>query len=207
MSAFVFALLGTGGAIGGIIGSIAAPKISEKLGSGTSLYITLIGGAVTSLIIGLSSIWPVVWLMTTAFTFTAVLWNVITVSLRQTIIPDRLLGRVNSVYRFFAWGMMPIGLAIGGLIVSTTESAGGRELALRMPWFVAAAAFGVLFIYAAPRLTTAKIEAARTEGIAAKQADAESDEHLGELETASDAIAEAGIQSAPPPLDEGVDED
>lgn len=207
VSAFVFALLGTGGAIGGIIGSIAAPKISEKLGSGTSLYITLIGGAVTSLIIGLSSIWPVVWLMTTAFTFTAVLWNVITVSLRQTIIPDRLLGRVNSVYRFFAWGMMPIGLAVGGLIVSTTESAGGRELALRMPWFVAAAAFGVLFIYAAPRLTTAKIEAARTEGIAAKQADAESDEHLGEFETASDAIAEAGIQSAPPPLDEGVDED
>ena len=33
-----------------------------------------------------------------------VLWNVITVSLRQAIIPDHLLGRVNSVYRFFGWG-------------------------------------------------------------------------------------------------------
>jgi hypothetical protein len=32
------------------------------------------------------------------------LWNVITVSLRQRLIPDHLLGRVNSVYRFFAWG-------------------------------------------------------------------------------------------------------
>jgi len=202
VSAFVFAILGTGGAIGGIIGSIAAPKISEKLGSGTSLYITLIGGAVTSLIIGLSSIWPMVWLMTTAFTFTAVLWNVITVSLRQTIIPDRLLGRVNSVYRFFAWGMMPIGLAIGGLIVSATESAGGRELALRIPWFVAAAAFGVLFIYAAPRLTTAKIEEARTEGLAAKKVEAETIETSTELETASDAISEAGIAGAPPPIDE-----
>ena len=44
----------------------------------------------------------------------AVLWKVITVSLRQTIIPDELLGRVNSVYRFFGWGMMPIGALLGG---------------------------------------------------------------------------------------------
>ena len=49
---------------------------------------------------------------------TAVLWNVITVSLRQTIIPDHLLGRVNSVYRFFGWGMIPIGAAVGGLVVA-----------------------------------------------------------------------------------------
>ena len=42
-----------------------------------------------------------------------------------------------------------------------------------MPWFVAAAAYVLLFIYAAPKLTTAKIEAARVEGIAAKKADGE----------------------------------
>ena len=42
----------------------------------------------------------------------ALLWNVITVSLRQSIIPDHLLGRVNSVYRFLAWGMIPIGAAL-----------------------------------------------------------------------------------------------
>jgi len=91
----------------------------------------------------------------------ATLWNVITVSLRQTIIPDHLLGRVNSVYRFFAWGMMPIGTALGGLIVWFTEIFGTREMALRMPWFVAGVLHLVLFVFAAPKLTTAKIEAAR----------------------------------------------
>ena len=79
-----------------------------------------------------------------------------------------LLGRVNSVYRFFAWGMMPIGLALGGLLVSATESiSGSRELALRMPWFVTAAGMFVLFLYAASRLTTDAIESARAAGIAA----------------------------------------
>jgi MFS family permease len=169
VDAFVFAIIGTGGAVGGIIGSFAAPKISARLGSGTSLYITLVASAVTSLVIGVTSLWVVAWLMFTLSTFAAVLWNVITVSLRQTIIPDRLLGRVNSVYRFFGWGMIPIGLAVGGVIVSLAEGVITRTMALRMPWLIAAAAYAVLFIYAAPRLTTDKIEVARTEGIAAKR--------------------------------------
>ena len=97
--------------------------------------------------------------------FLAVLWNVITVSLRQTIIPDRLLGRVNSVYRFFAWGMMPIGALIGGLTVTVTDLFGSRELALRMPWLIAGGAQLLLVLFAAPRLTTEKMDAAREASI------------------------------------------
>ena len=69
--------------------------------------------------------------------FIAVLWNVITVSLRQTIIPDRLLGRVNSVYRFFGWGMIPIGALIGGVVVAVARRAAVAGDALRVPWIVA----------------------------------------------------------------------
>ncbi|MBW2470829.1 MAG: MFS transporter [Deltaproteobacteria bacterium] len=176
IDAFLFAVLGMSGAIGGVLGSLLSPRISKALGSGMSLYLTIIASVVTSLVIGLTSNWIVVFVMFASFTFVAVLWNVITVSLRQTIIPDELLGRVNSVYRFFAWGMMPIGLAVGGLIVSGMEAAGAsRELALRAPWFFAAGAFALLFVYAAPRLTTEKIESARAEGIAAKEAVADSE--------------------------------
>jgi MFS family permease len=157
-----FALLGTGGAVGGILGGWLASAVSERIGAGPSLALTLIGGAVTSILIGLTSSWPVAWLMMTIFMFLAVLWNVITVSLRQTIIPDHLLGRVNSVYRFFAWGMMPIGALLGGLIIAGTEAVGSRELALRMPWLVAGVGQLALFSFAAPRLTSAKMHAART---------------------------------------------
>ncbi len=158
---FEFALLDSGGAIGGIIGGWSASRIAKKIGSGPSLYLTLIVGGLTTFLIGFANNWLFVWAMFAVFMLLAVLWNVITVSLRQSIIPDELLGRVNSVYRFFAWGMMPIGAALGGLTVVITDMFGSRELALRMPFFVAGALQIVLFFFAAPRLTTAKIEGAR----------------------------------------------
>ncbi|MFM1789400.1 MAG: hypothetical protein RLZZ12_749 [Actinomycetota bacterium] len=162
-SVFEFAILGTSGAIGGTLGGILGPKISKKLGSGPSLYLTLLSMPLLSLIIGLTSNWYIAWVMIATTTIFAVLWNVITVSLRQSIIPSHLLGRVNSVYRFFAWGSMPIGTLLGGAIVSLTQLFGNRELALRMPYFVSLVLGLVIFAFAAPRLTTEKIERARAE--------------------------------------------
>jgi MFS family permease len=116
------------------------------------------------LIIGISSSWQLFWLLSAISTVFAVLWNVITVSLRQSIIPTDLLGRVNSVYRFFAWGSIPIGTLIGGAIVDLSELAGDREFALRAPYFISAILGLALFFFAAPKLTTEKIEKARSEG-------------------------------------------
>ena len=160
-----FAVLTTGGAIGGVIGGWTAASVSKRLGTGPSLWLTLITSGATTFLVGLMSWWPAVWFLFAVEVGVGVLWNVITVSLRQSIIPDHLLGRVNSVYRFFAWGMMPIGSLIGGLIIVITETFGSRELALRMPWLIAGVAYFVLFAFAAPKLTTAKIEAARANAI------------------------------------------
>jgi MFS family permease len=169
-----FAILMMAGAAGGVMGSILAPRISEKIGSGTSLFLTLISQSVAVLVVGIATHWTLVWVMYFVIAFTGVLWNVITVSLRQTIIPDRLLGRVNSVYRFFAWGMIPIGLAIGGLLVNGAEAAGmDRVMALRLPYFFSAAALFIVFLWGAPKLTTEKIEAARADGIEAKRRDSD----------------------------------
>ncbi len=156
-----FAILSMGGAIGGVVGGWTASSVSRRLGSGTALGVTLGAGAVIPLAIGLSSSWLVVFVLFTLEALTAVLWNVITVSLRQTIIPDHLLGRVNSVYRFFGWGMIPIGAAAGGVVVAIVDTFASREVALRAPWFVTATGGVLVFAYAKPRLTTAKIDAAR----------------------------------------------
>src|SRR3954453_4123299 len=111
----VFTIMGFGFAAGGAIGSNIAPRLSKRFGSGTCLAMTLGSGAVMSFFIGLSSWWPVgvVLLgcgavrMIPSPVAPAAGWtlNVITVRFRQTIIPSHPLGRVNSVYRFFAWGM------------------------------------------------------------------------------------------------------
>ena len=160
-SVYVFAILGMAGAVGGTIGGIVAPKISQRLGSGPSLALTLAAVPGTSLVVGLTSSWQVLWIFTAFSTIFAVLWNVITVSLRQKIIPSELLGRVNSVYRFFGWGSISIGSLLGGLIVSVMEHFTTREIALRTPYFVAAILGFVLMFFAIPKLTTEKIEKAR----------------------------------------------
>jgi len=160
-SATEFAILTTGGAIGGILGGWTASAVTKRLGVGASLGLTLIGGGVVSIVIGVSNWWPVAWVMLALGTFTAVVWNVITVSFRQAVIPDHLLGRVNSVYRFFGWGMIPIGAALGGLVVVVSEAFTSRELALRMPWLISGALSMALFVVAAPRLTSARFAEAR----------------------------------------------
>ena len=163
-SVFTFAVLGTAGAVGGTIGGLLAPKVSAKLGSGRCLAMTLAAGPIGSLIIALTTTWQVVWVVVVFETFFAVLWNTITVSLRQSIIPTHLLGRVNSVYRFFAWGSIPIGMFVGGGLVSALTLVLSRENALRAPYLFGVVLGLLLWALAAPRLTTAKIEAARKAG-------------------------------------------
>jgi MFS family permease len=156
-----FGLLASAGAVGGIAGSFAASAIGKTLGPGRSLFIAMTVFTSTFFVIGLATSATLVWAMFAIETFVVVLWNVITVSLRQAIIPDRLLGRVNSVYRFFGWGMMPIGILMGGFLVEIVTGLTNRDLGLRAPFFAAGAVTALLMIYAVPRLTTAKIEAAR----------------------------------------------
>jgi MFS family permease len=116
---------------------------------------------VSLLVSGLTSSFWLFWGMGVVSALTGTLWNVITVSLRQALIPDRILGRVNSVYRFLGWGMMPIGSALGGLVVAVAQPLLGREWALRSPFVLAAAITFGLFAYAVPHLNTSQIEAAK----------------------------------------------
>jgi hypothetical protein len=69
--------------------------------------------------------------------FSGFVWNVVSVSTRQRLVPDALRGRVNSLYRLLAWGMMPAGLLLSGLLVSLGEAALPRETALTLPFWAA----------------------------------------------------------------------
>ena len=135
-STFEFAALGAAPAIGGIIGGWVAAPISRRLGAGPSLAVSVAVFAPALVLTGLVSSWPAAAVLLAVTTFFSVLWNVITVSFRQTVIPDRLLGRVNSVYRFFGWGAIPIGALLGGALVAVLDGPLSRETALRVPWIV-----------------------------------------------------------------------
>lgn len=161
LDATLFGLLTTGVAAGGVIGSFVAHAVTTRLGQGGSLFFTIIAGAASLLVSGLTSSFWVFWSMGFVSAFTGTVWNVITVSLRQSLIPDRILGRVNSVYRFIGWGFMPVGSALGGVVVAMAEPALGREWALRSPFLIAAGLTAALFVYALPRLNSARIDEAK----------------------------------------------
>ncbi|MBO9449122.1 MFS transporter [Tropicibacter sp. R16_0] len=145
-------LLLTAGAAGGVAGGLLCPAIAARLGRRRSLLVAL---ALLSATLGVIWLATSVWLVALALfaeMFAALLWNVVTVSYRQRLIPDDLLGRVNSLYRFFGWGMMPFGALIGGAIVAAMEPSLGREAALRLPYILGAFGMGMIWLYGWRRL-------------------------------------------------------
>ncbi len=174
LDATEFGILLTAGAAGGVLGSVIASKVSERIGQGASLFTSIVVSALTLIVIGLTSSGIAVWIMFAIQSVFVVLWNVITVSLRQALIPNRLLGRVNSVYRFIGWGMMPIGATLGGVLVATLEPLAGREWALRIPFLAAAGINLLLYAYALPRLNSARIAEARQAKLSSSSAPVES---------------------------------
>ncbi|MEM8851338.1 MAG: MFS transporter [Pseudomonadota bacterium] len=138
LDALGYGALLTLGAAGGVIGGLIAPGVAARLGGTASLRVTLAVSTVAFLLIGFAWAPWMVGLALVLEGLAGMLWNVVTVSFRQRTIPDDLLGRVNSVYRFFGWGMMPVGALLGGAAVAWLEPSLGREAALRSPYLGAA---------------------------------------------------------------------
>ncbi len=139
-------------AFGGVAGGLWGPKVIGWMGNQISLFVAIVLIALGLALIALTNqIWVVAMALFVE-SFAALLWNIVTVSYRQRVIPDDLLGRVNSVYRFFGWGGAPIGALLAGVLVSVSEPALGREMALRLPYMLGAGGMGVILIYALRRL-------------------------------------------------------
>ncbi|MFL5350196.1 MAG: MFS transporter [Hyalangium sp.] len=51
--------------------------------------------------------------------FAIALYNVNQITLRQTVTPDAMQGRMNATIRFLIWGTLPIGTFLGGLLGGT----------------------------------------------------------------------------------------
>jgi MFS family permease len=152
LTAFGHGILLTFGAIGGIAGGLIGPNLVKRVGRQRSVIASLLVYPACFLIIGVSSS---VFLAGLAFTlnmFGSVMWNLVTVSYRQRLIPAELLGRVNSIYRFFGWGTIPIGAIASGALVVAVEPAFSRTLAIRTPFCVAAAGSMLVFLYGLAKL-------------------------------------------------------
>lgn len=141
LPAEAYGLVLAGGAVGGILGGLSGGWVSRRLGPGRTAQVMMLASAVTFLGVGLAPNGWVLAAMFFVFEATGFVWNTVSVSTRQRAIPNRLMGRVNSLYRLLAWGMMPIGLALSGVIVRLADGPLPRPQALEVPFYTAAAGF------------------------------------------------------------------
>ena len=115
-------------AVGGVIGAVAAPKLSERLATFPSL---LIASVLMCFGISVMGVWTaVVPVFGTVLVigFGSSWWNVVTISLRQRLVPRDLLGRVTAVYRMIAFAAAPLGAVLAGWLAHQTT--------LRTPYVV-----------------------------------------------------------------------
>ena len=134
-------------AVGSVVGGLVAPRLTYRLGMLPSLITGAVINAAVFIGIGLAPDPAIAAVMLAGQGFAVTMWNVVTVSLRQQIVPARLLGRVNSVYRMLGWGLMPAGALAGGFVA---HAAG-----LRAPYVLAGIICALSLLAALPFLLSA----------------------------------------------------
>ena len=149
-----YGVLLTGEAVGGLAGSAVASRISQRIGPGATLIACLVGMAGALLGIGVTSSAWVAGAMLAVIGAVGVIFNVVGVSLRQSLVPDALMGRVVGTYRLVALGMIPLGSLLGGVLGST--------LGLRAPFLIGGALLVAISLLALPVINNRTVRAAHT---------------------------------------------
>ena len=109
---------------GALLGAMQVGRIVRRFGIGNTIVGSRVIKGIGVLLIPLASgSFPVTigFLATAGFItgLTNTIYNINQVSLRQTIIPDRLQGRLNASMRFLVYGTIPIGYLLGGIFSET----------------------------------------------------------------------------------------
>jgi MFS family permease len=108
------------GAVGGLAGALATPRINRVVGEGRTIPLTSLlwipAGALMPLAGDVIPPMVALTLSSLLISFAVVVYNVTQVSFRQRLCPRPLLGRMNASIRFIVWGTMPIGSFVGGVL-------------------------------------------------------------------------------------------
>jgi MFS transporter len=118
LSTAVIGLFFAGGGAGILLGALVARRLSERLGAGRTLWLLGAGVAPFGLAVPLAGDVVPLWVAGAAWTVVMVkvgVDNVLLVSFRQVVTPDRLLGRMNATFRTLLHGALAIGGALAGL--------------------------------------------------------------------------------------------
>jgi MFS family permease len=112
-----------GGSVGFLLGALIADRLTRRLGLGRSLVLGVLVLGSSDLLVPLAgrigTLWLVVSVLIVAqffFGMGLTIFQIGQVSLRQSLTPDQLQGRMNATLSVLTWGVVPLGGLLGGLL-------------------------------------------------------------------------------------------
>jgi len=137
-----FGVLLASAAVGGVSGAQLAPRTISRFGRRPSVLAAVAAAAAGVAMMGVAdNLWTAA-IGFAVFGFAGEIWNVVSVTYRQSVTPDDMLGRVMASFRVIAYGAFPLGAVLGGLIATT--------VGLRAAFFAGAGIIAALLLYLIP---------------------------------------------------------
>jgi predicted MFS family arabinose efflux permease len=106
---------------GMLIGAAFATRVARTLPFGTAILLGPLFSVGAAAAMLATWWWPTAWLAALSFVLFGagpLVWTVTTTTLRQTLVPVRLLGQVSAIFLTANTGARPLGAALGGLVGS-----------------------------------------------------------------------------------------
>jgi predicted MFS family arabinose efflux permease len=106
-------------AVGATAAGLCARPVIVAVGRRTTLIGAVVGNAVAYLVLGTTDSWVVAGAALAGWGFTVTLGGVVTMTIRQRLIPADLMGRVLSLFQF----VLAIGALVGSLVAAVVGDA------------------------------------------------------------------------------------
>lgn len=151
-----FGLLISASAIGAIAGMPVYHLLEPRVGSLTLLRAGLVVETAIHLILAATRSPVVVVVTMTIFGVHAVVWGIVSTTVRQLATPDALMGRVNNVYALASIGGAALGALLGGALA--------QRFGLTTPFFFAFVGMAIMTVLAWRPLRYVVVRAAATQG-------------------------------------------
>lgn len=116
LSNLQFGLLLTLDAVAALAMSFAVAPLVRRTSHGTSMRLSVVTFAAFALVLGTTTMVAAIFLAMVLSGISHPMWNIVSTTVRQRLVPDAIFGRMMTAYLFIAWGMQPFGALTGGFI-------------------------------------------------------------------------------------------
>ena len=142
LSPFQYGLLITVDAVASVFMAFQVTRIVRRTSHGFSMRIAVVTYSIQAILLGTVTFIPLIVFAILMGGVSDPTWNVVSATVRQRLVDDRIFGRMMTAYLFIAWSMQPVGAVMGGVVA---EAFGPQWV-----FVIAGAVVGSLLVLARP---------------------------------------------------------